>query len=240
MEAWYVFQKISYLYICLTVFTVIFLITSFHLQKNKTRSSNIFLALAGTFFGFSVLSFAVETYFYFNNGSLFYNKSVFAARSQYKVTEDLDLIEEDISKDVVDLGNIFHQEINWRPSANAKYKIDQDGQNILLSSIDNKPAYLEMIFTRRLNYPDLLYQIQLSFFVKNVLDSLSYISTFETINRKPFQYRVFCDASFQECENYLLSSFFIVQEENNLMVLLKSLEQDYIPRDKKLVFSNPS
>jgi hypothetical protein len=208
MEAWYVFQKISYLYICLTVFTVIFLITSFLLQKNKNKTRSFFLTLAGTFFGFSVLSFAAETYFYFNYGSLFYNKSVFAARTKYKVTEDLGLIKVDSSKDVVDLGNFFHQEINWRSSANAKYKIDQDGQNILLSSTDGKVAYLEMIFTKSLTYPGRMYQIQLSFFVKNVLDSLSYISTFEIINGKPCQHSSFCDTSFQKCENYLLSSYF--------------------------------
>ena len=115
MEAWYVFQKISYLYIFLTVFTVVFLIFSFFLKKNKgrTRSSNCFLVLGGFFFGLSVLSLSAETYFYFNNGSLFYNKSVFAARTQYQATEDLDLIEEDISADVVDLGNFFHQETDW-------------------------------------------------------------------------------------------------------------------------------
>jgi len=38
MEAWYVFQKISYLYILLTVFTVVFLIFSFFLKKNKIYS----------------------------------------------------------------------------------------------------------------------------------------------------------------------------------------------------------
>ena len=210
MEAWYVFQKISYLYIFLTVFTVVFLIFSFFLKKNKgrTRSSNCFLVLGGFFFGLSVLSLSAETYFYFNNGSLFYNKSVFAARTQYKVTEDLDLIEEDISADVVDLGNFFHQEIDWRPSLNAKYSIDQEGQRILLSSTDGKLAYLEMSFTRRLNYPEKIYQVQLSFFIKHVLDSLSYISTFEIINGNPYQHRVFCDTSFQKCENYLLSSYF--------------------------------
>ncbi|SVB78188.1 uncharacterized protein METZ01_LOCUS231042, partial [marine metagenome] len=157
---------------------------------------------------FSVLSFAAETYFYINKGSFFYNKSTFAARTEYKATEDLDLTEVDSGNDVVDLGNLFHQEINWRSSANAKYKINQDGQNILLSSTDGKLAYLEMVLTKSLDYPGRMYQIQLSFFVKNVLDSLSYISTFEIIDGKPYQHRAFCDTSFQKCENYLLSSYF--------------------------------
>ena len=118
------------------------------------------------------------------------------------------MTEVDSSNDVVDLGNFFHQEIDWRPSTNAKYAIDQESQHILLSSTDGKPAYLEMVFTRKLNYPNRIYQIQLSFFIANVLNSLSYISTFEIINGKPYQHRVFCDTSFQKCENYLLSSYF--------------------------------
>ena len=210
MEAWYVFQKISYLYILLTVFTVVFLIFSFFLKKNKgrTRSSNCFLVLGGFFLSLFVLTLVAESYFYINKGSFFYNKSAFIARTEHKVTKDLDLIEVDSSNDVVDLGNFFHQEINWRSSANAKYKINQDGQNILLSSTDGKLAYLEMILTKSLDYPGRMYQIQLSFFVKNVLDSLSYISTFEIIGGKTYQNPAFCDTSFQKCENYLLSSYF--------------------------------
>ena len=210
MEAWYVFQKISYLYILLTVFTVVFLIFSFFLKKDKgrTRSSNCFLGLGGFFFSLFVLTLAAESYFYINKGSFFYNKSTFIARTEHKVTKDLDLIEVDSSNDVVDLGNFFHQEINWRSSANAKYKINQDGQNILLSSTDGKLAYLEMMLTKRLDYPGRMYQVQLSFFVKNVLDSLSYISTFEIMGGKTYQNPAFCDTSFQKCENYLLSSYF--------------------------------
>ena len=78
------------------------------------------------------------------------------------------MTEVDSSNDVVDLGNFFHQEINWRSSANAKYKINQDGQNILLSSTDGKLAFLEMILTKSLDYPGRMYQVQLSFFVKKV------------------------------------------------------------------------
>ena len=77
METWYGFQKISYLYIFLTVFTVVFLIFSFFLKKNKgrTRSSNCFLGLGGFFFSLFVLTLAAESYFYINKGSFFYNNT---------------------------------------------------------------------------------------------------------------------------------------------------------------------
>jgi len=177
------FEKISYLYICLVLFITFFSILSFLLKKYtaQIRSSNFFLALSGFFIAISVVSLSAETYFYFNNGSLFYNRSVFAIDEQYAATEDLDLVDVNTKGDVIDIGGPLLQERNWEASANADYSIDMKRQEIILSSTDGKPAYVEMKVVSTFYQPRRQYQVQLSLFVKNSSDSISYISTFESI-----------------------------------------------------------
>ena len=205
------FEKISYLYIYLVLFIAFFSISSFLLKKytGQIRSSNFFLALSGFFIAMFVVSFLAETYFYFNNGSLFYNRSVFAIEDeQYAATEDLDLVDVNTKGDVIDIGGSLLQERNWEASANADYSIDMKRQEIILSSTDGKPAYVEMKVVSTFYQPRRQYQVQLSLFVNNSSDSISYISTFESKNGKNYQHDSLCDPDFKDCENYFLSSFF--------------------------------
>ena len=212
MWAWELFKKISCLYIYLVIFIAFFSISSFLLKKytGQIRSSNFFLALSGFFIAMFVVSLSAETYFYFNNGSLFYNRSVFAIEDeQYAATEDLDLVDVNTKGDVIDIGGSLLQERNWEASANADYSIDMKRQEIILSSTDGKPAYVEMKVVSTFYQPRRQYQVQLSLFVNNSSDSISYISTFESINGKNYQHNSWCDPDFKDCENYLLSSFFL-------------------------------
>jgi hypothetical protein len=169
MWAWEIFKKISDLYIYLVLFISFFSISSFLLKKytGQIRSSNFFLALSGFFIGMSVVSFSAETYFYFNNGSLFYNRSVFAIEDEkYAATEDLDLVDVNTKGDVIDIGGLLLQERNWEASANADYSIDMKRQEIILSSADGKPAYLAMTVVRPFSQPGRQYQVQRSFLNK--------------------------------------------------------------------------
>ncbi len=179
-----------------------FIYRSFKSKKNENLLSIAILAnsLLIAIFLSSIFS---EIYFQKKQGSLYYHQSRFKEMenlSEFKY--DLKLVDNDTSNDYLLISEDLFSEDNLEKSPNASYRFQENGE-IILSSTNRKPAYLEFVLTKNLSYPEKRYQVFFSTFIKNSDQGTGYLSTFENSEEQ-----VFYNDSPADGKYHLLSGFF--------------------------------
>ncbi len=163
--------------------------------------------LIATFFG-AIFS---EMYFRLNHDSFYYYQSKikeFEDLSGFKY--DLKLVDNDTSADYLLISEDVFSESKLEKSPNASYTLQENGE-IFLSSTNNKPAYLELVLTKSLHYPEKLFQAFFSVLIKNSRQGTGYLSIFIDSGEEA----VFYNDSPADNKYHLLSGFFYRELHTN-------------------------
>lgn len=239
-------KKYLWLYFGLTLVIVAlgFLVyLGFRRGKNK-KLLQLGLLFISLLLGFLLSAFLAETNFYRKYGAIYFFKSKIKDSQLLPMQtevfkDDLELVDFDTSNDFVVLSENVFSESKITRSANANFKL-LSGGNLVLSSTDSKPAFLELRLKKELDYPGNLMQVVFSVLIKNGTSGTGYLSTFEFNGDKDEQ--IFYNDSTNRNNWYLLSGFFhrfshpngFVYPLNNYIFRMR-----IYTRGKNVIFTKP-